>query len=103
MEYVWPSLLWLLMQETPKKLFLSEIFRGLSLDHFGQHVPESPVSQLINGVHQNLLYLLSCKLSMVLNGQFHNRGTMGRNTSETKVAVNDNSRVRLQADNFEIV
>ena len=100
MEYVWPSLLWLLMQETPKKLFLSEIFRGHSL---GQHVPESPVPQLQNGVHQNLLYLLLCKLSRLLNGQFHNRGTMGRNTSETKVAVNDNSRVRLQADNFEIV
>ena len=72
MEYVWPSLLWLLMQETPKKLFLSEFFRGLSLGHFGQHVPESPVSQL-----QNLLYLLSCKLSRVLNGQFHRWSTMG--------------------------
>ena len=47
MEYVWPSLLWLLMQETPKRLFLSEIFRGHSL---GQHVPESPVPQLQNGV-----------------------------------------------------
>ena len=53
MEYVLPSLLWLLMQETPKKLFLSDIFQGLSLGHFGQHVPESPVSQLQNGVHQN--------------------------------------------------
>ena len=37
-----------------KKRFLSEnvIFRGLglSLSHFGQQVPESPVSQLQNGV-----------------------------------------------------
>ena len=74
MDYVWPSLLWLLMQETPKKLFLSEIFWGLSLS---QHVPESPMSQFQNGVHQNLLYLLSCKLSRVLNGQFHRWSTMG--------------------------
>ena len=55
MEYVWPSLLWLLMQETPKKLFLSEIFRGLSLGHFGQHVPESPMSQLQNSVSTSSL------------------------------------------------
>ena len=40
--------------EPPKKVFLSEnvIFRGLrlSLGHFGQQAPKSPVSQLQNGV-----------------------------------------------------
>ena len=40
--------------EPPKKVFLSEkvIFRGLrlSLGHFGQQGPESPVYQLQNGV-----------------------------------------------------
>ena len=43
----------------PKKMFLSEnvIFRGLrlSLGHFGQQVPESPVSQLQNGVSTSSL------------------------------------------------
>ena len=42
-----------------KKMFLSEnvIFRGLrlSLGHFGQQVPESPVSQLQNGVSTSSL------------------------------------------------
>ena len=42
-----------------KKMFLSEnvIFWGLrlSLGHFGQQVPESPVSQLQNGVSTSML------------------------------------------------
>ena len=42
-----------------KKMFLSEnvIFRGLrlSLGHFGQQAPESPVSQLQNGVSTSSL------------------------------------------------
>ena len=44
-----------------KKMFLSEnvIFRGLrlSLGHFGQQAPESPVSQLQNGVSTSSLPL----------------------------------------------
>ena len=43
----------------PKKMFLSEnvIFRGLrlSLGHFGQQAPESPVSQLQNDVSTSSL------------------------------------------------
>ena len=43
----------------PEKMFLSEnvIFRGLrlSLDHFGQQAPESPMSQLPNGVSTSAL------------------------------------------------
>ena len=45
--------------EPPQKMFLSEnvIFRGLrlSLGHFGQQAPESPVSQLQNGVSTSSL------------------------------------------------
>jgi len=45
--------------EPPKKMFLSEnvIFRGLrlSLGHFGRQAPESPVSQLQNGVSTSSL------------------------------------------------
>ena len=45
--------------EPPQKMFLSEnvIFRGLTLSpgHFGQQAPESPVSQLQNGVSTSSL------------------------------------------------
>ena len=45
--------------EPPKKVFLSKnvIFRGLrlSLGHFGQQAPKSPVSQLQNGVSTSFL------------------------------------------------
>ena len=48
-----------LKPEPVKKMFLSEnvIFLGLrlSLGHFGQQVPESPVSQLQNGVSTSSL------------------------------------------------
>ena len=45
--------------EPPQKMFLSGnvIFRGLrlSLSQFGQQAPESPVSQLQNGVSTSLV------------------------------------------------
>ena len=62
-EWDWTS-------EPPQKMFLSEnvIFRGLrlSLGHFGQQAPESPVSQLQNGVSTSslppfIVYLLTFK------------------------------------------
>ena len=47
------------LRNTLKTMFLSEnvIFRGLrlSLGHFGQQAPESPVSQLQNGVSTSSL------------------------------------------------
>ena len=85
----------------PEKMSLSEnvVFRGLrlSLCHFGQQVPEGPVSQLQNGastsslppfivdwstfkVYQRSISFFQCKLR-VLNGQFHDQSTMGRNSS----------------------
>ena len=51
---------------TPKKMFLSEIliFRKLrvSLGYFGQQAPESPVSQLQNGVSTSFLPPLNVDL-----------------------------------------
>ena len=45
---------WFSAPESPQKMFLSDnvIFWGLrlSLGHFGQQAPESPVCQLQNGV-----------------------------------------------------
>ena len=85
----------------PEQMFLSEnvILQVLkfSLCHFGQHVLESPVSQLQNGastsslppfivdlstfkVSQRSISFFQCKLR-VLNGQFHDQSTMGRNSS----------------------
>ena len=52
--------------EPPQKMFLSEnvIFWGLrlSLGHFGQQAPESPVSQLQNGVSTSPLPLFNVDL-----------------------------------------
>ena len=54
LDYVQPSESMGVNARTPKKMFLSEIliFRKLrvSLGYFGQQAPESPVSQLENGV-----------------------------------------------------
>ena len=50
--------------EPPEKMFLSEnvIFRGLklSLGHFGQEVPESPVSQLQYAFADCWLFVVLC-------------------------------------------
>ena len=50
---------WLGMTEPTQKMFLSEnvIFRGLwlSLGHFGQQVPQSPVCQIQNGLSTSSL------------------------------------------------
>ena len=83
-----------------KKIFQIMSFFGdlrLSIGHFGQKVPYSPVSQLQNGastsslppfivdlstfkVSQRSISFFQCKLR-VLNGQFHDQSTMGRNSS----------------------
>ena len=58
-DYVWHLLGIVGNAETHPKMFLSEkvIFQGirLSLGHFGQQVPENPVSQLQNGVSTSFL------------------------------------------------
>ena len=66
LDYSWPSEAMGANAGTPlKKMFLSEnvMFWGLrlSLGHFGQQVPESPVSQLQNSV-STFLYLLGSAL-----------------------------------------
>ena len=50
---------WFSTPEPPQKMFLV-IFQGLrlSLGHFGQKVPESPVGQLQNGISTSPLPLL---------------------------------------------
>ena len=99
LNYVWSSVS--TPGPPPEKMSLSEnvVFRGLrlSLCHFGQQVPEGPVSQLQNGastsslppfivdlstfkVSQRSISFFQCKLR-VLNGQFHDQSTMGRNSS----------------------
>ena len=61
LDYSWPSksMQWESTPEPPQKMFLTEnmIFRGLrlSLGHVGQQVPESPVSQLQNGISTSSL------------------------------------------------
>ena len=60
LDYVWPSLGMVGNAETPRKkcFFQKMLFLGglrLSLSHFGQQVPESPVSQLQNGVSTSSL------------------------------------------------
>ena len=58
-DHLWPSFSFVLTFGIPSKMFLPEnvIFRGprLSLDHFGQQAPESPVSLLQNGVSTSSL------------------------------------------------
>ena len=89
-------------RNTPK-MVLSEnvIFRALrlSLGHFGQQVPLSPVSQLQHGVSQSSLppfivdllafnvyprsnSFLQWEFQRVLNGWFYKRITIGRNSSD---------------------
>ena len=86
----------------PEKMFLSEnvIFRGLrlSLDHFGQQAPESPMSQLPNGVSTSALppfivdlftfidyprsnSFFQWEFWRVLKGKPRERPTLGRNSS----------------------
>ena len=90
----------------PKKVFLSEnmIFGGfrLSLDHFGQQAPKSPVSLLQNGVSTSSLPPFIVDLSAfqdfpwsnsffrweffgVLKGKPRERLSMGQNSSENCV------------------
>ena len=99
-DYVWPSEGMGGNAGTPlpaqKKKSENFVFRGLglSLGHFGQQVTESPVSQLQNDastsslpfllifeVYQRSNSFFLCKFHRVLNGRFHKRITMGRNSS----------------------
>ena len=98
---------WTKRRNPLKKRFLSEnvIFRGLrlSLGHFGQQAPESPVSQLQNGVSTSSLPPFIVVLSTfkdytrsnsffqweflgVLKGKPRERLSMGRNSSTELVA-----------------
>ena len=58
-DYIWPLFSIVLSAGTPEKMFLSEkgVFQGpsLSLGHFGQQIPESPVFQPQNGVSTSSL------------------------------------------------